>query len=124
MPIGPLELDAYFASLGNQLVLPEGEEIPAPPPPGSTPPTITSFRAERDANFWIITGTVSDDEPIGGGQIVFGLYLEGESVFIQLDGTFEFYAPAAPRDIEAHVSAVAIDLDGLQSDPAYTILPG
>lgn len=122
MLIGPLELDAYYASLGYQLPAPEGEDPVPPPAPAPSPPVITSFIGQRDGNWWIVSGTVSDDEPIGGGQIIFGEYLAGETALIQHDGTFVFYAVAVP-DKEANVSAIAVDLDGLRSETAYTILP-
>jgi hypothetical protein len=83
------------------------------------PPEITNFiRTSLGGGWWVFSGEVVDDEYVEGLPVEFGGLLEGPTVNVQSDGTFEYTCYIDPTRAGL-VSAMVTDRDGLESDYAY-----
>ncbi len=85
------------------------------------PPVLTDFGAANPfADYWIMEGTVEDEDP-EGCIIVFGGVLEGHWVSANADGSFALVL-LIPPGIGGVVTAEAVDAYGKWSDPRYDVL--
>lgn len=90
-------------------------------PPGGVgqelhPPTIHNFSAVQDGIYWLVSGSVTDDDSVLGLEVRFGGLLDGEHTTVAADGTFSYLALFAPGTTGG-ISAVVTDVDGLTSSP-------
>ncbi|HUE70238.1 MAG TPA: hypothetical protein VMP01_05055 [Pirellulaceae bacterium] len=107
--VGPLELDAYYASLDTAqadaaTIQAEGESVGASP-------VLEKLTGIFDSGYWILSGYVTDDVDPVAGKVYFGEDLEGAFTDLMPDGSFSHYT-AMPPGTSGTVSAVAKDADG------------
>ena len=117
--VGPLEIDAYFASFGtseSEVARIEGEGWNQ-----SAPPELLSFTATLSGNWWLLSGRVSDDWPPSGCHVFFDGILEGYSAQVSPDGSFVFSTVHYPGMYEI-VNAVARDSNGNVSNSMSVVL--
>ena len=116
--VGPLEIDAYFQSISTTdaaTVAAEGEGE------ANVAPTLLTFSAVRNGNYWVLTGTVTDDTDLTQCRVYYDGIMSGQASSVMPDGSFWRYIPYMPG-MTTVVNAVARDAQGAESNVMSVVL--